>query len=201
MNTTEEVAMAHLLRRHHPALVPLEGDGAPPGDSGKSVLSRATAPGNAPLSLIIGGFLALLLSAWAGVIPFIGSSFGFSPDGTASWTWNLVHALGALVPGAVGLLACLGIVMSARRPTGTLATSRLVAAGFATLRCGAWFASVPVAWPVLVGSYFHAASPSLTLAYWMGLAIGPGILLASFGAFAMGRAGREAHEHRLASSG
>jgi len=34
--------------------------------------------------LVLGGFLALLLSAWAGVLPFIGSSFGFSPDGTAS---------------------------------------------------------------------------------------------------------------------
>jgi len=34
----------------------------------------------------------------------------------------------------------------------------------------------------------------LTLDYWMGLAIGPGVLLAAFGAFAMGRAGRESHE-------
>jgi hypothetical protein len=153
-------------------------------------------PGSAPLSLILGGFLALLLSAWAGIVPFVGPSFGFSADGTASWTWNLAHALCALVPGAVGLLACLGIVVAARRPTGTLVPSRLVGAGFLIFLCGAWFASVPVAWPVLVGSYFHAASPSLTLAYWMGLAIGPGVLLAAFGAFAMGRAGRETHESR-----
>jgi len=59
-----------------------------------------------------------------------------------------------------------------------------------TLLCVAWFASVLVAWPVLEGGYFHAASPSLTLAYWMGLAIGPGVLLAAFGAFTIGRAGR-----------
>jgi hypothetical protein len=48
---------------------------------------------------------------------------------------------------------------------------------------------------VLVGSYFRVASPSLTLAYWMGSAAGPGILLAAFGASAMGRAGRETHEN------
>ena len=91
-------------------------------------------------------------------------------------------------------LACLGIVVTARRLTGTLDARRLVGAGFLTFLCGAWFASVPVVWPVLVGSYFRAASPSLTLDYWMGLAIGPGVLLAAFGAFAMGRAGRESHE-------
>ena len=184
--------MAH---RSGPVDPPVEG-----GDGSSSIDLDSPpvltiSPGSAPLSLILGGFLALLLSAWAGIVPFVGPSFGFSPDGTASWTWNLAHALGALVPGAVGLLACLVIVVMARRPTGTLVPSRLVGAGYLIFLCGAWFAAVPVVWPVLVGSYFHAASPSLTLAYWMGLAIGPGILLAAFGAFAMGRAGRESHEN------
>ncbi|MFZ2058267.1 MAG: hypothetical protein WAV54_12745 [Acidimicrobiales bacterium] len=175
-------------------LAPAAGDVVPPPVVPDSVPVVTTSPGSAPLSLILGGFLALLLSAWAGIVPFVGPSFGFSADGTASWTWNLVHGLGAVVPGAVGLLACLGIVVIARRLTGTLDSRRLVSAGFLTFLCGAWFASVPVVWPVLVGSYFHAASPSLTLDYWMGLAIGPGVLLAAFGAFAMGRAGRESHE-------
>jgi hypothetical protein len=161
-----------------------------PIDSG-GVPALSTLPGSAPLSLILGGFLALLVSAWAAIVPFVGPSFGFSPDGTASWTWNRAHALGALVPGVISLLACLIIVVLARHPSGTLIPSRLVGAGFLIFLCGAWFASVPVVWPVLVGSYFRVASPSLTLAYWMGLAIGPGVLLAAFGAFAMGRAGRE----------
>jgi hypothetical protein len=178
-----------------PRVAPAAGDGVSSPVGPDSVPVLTISPGSAPLSLILGGFLALLLSAWAGIVPFVGPSFGFSPDGTASWTWNLVHAVGALVPGAVGLLACLVIVVTARRPTGTLVPSRLVGAGYLIFLCGAWFASVPVVWPVLVGSYFHAASPSLTLAYWMGLAIGPGILLAAFGAFAMGRAGRESHEN------
>jgi len=175
-------------------VAPVAGDGdSSPVDPNTSS-SFESPPGSAPLSLILGGFLALLVSAWAGIIPFVGPSFGFSADGTVSWTWNLVHALGALVPGAVGLLACLAIIVIARRPSGTLASSRLAVAGFMIFLCGAWFASVPVAWPVLVGSYLHTASPSLTLHYWMGLAIGPGVLLAAFGAFAMGRAGREAYE-------
>jgi hypothetical protein len=165
---------------------PIEVDSAP---------ALSASPGSAPLSLILGGFLALLVSAWAAIVPFVGPSFGFSPDGTASWTWNRAHALGALAPGVISLLACLIIVVLARHPSGTLVPSRLVSAGFLIFLCGAWFASVPVVWPVLVGSYFRHASPSLTLAYWMGSAIGPGVLLAAFGAFAMGRAGRETHEN------
>jgi hypothetical protein len=145
--------------------------------------------------LILGGFLALLMSAWAAIVPFVGPSFGFSPDGTASWTWDRAHALGALVPGVISLLACLIIIVVARHPSGTLVPSRLVSAGLLIFLCGAWFASVPVVWPVLVGSYFRDASPSLTLAYWMGSATGPGVLLAAFGAFAMGRAGRETHKN------
>ena len=165
---------------------PIESDNVP---------ALSTLPGSAPLSLILGGFLALLVSAWAAIVPFVGPSFGFSPDGTVSWTWSRAHALGALAPGVVSLLACLIIVVVARHPTGTLVPSRLVSAGLLIFLCGAWFASVPVVWPVLVGSYFRAASPSLTLAYWMGSATGPGVLLAAFGAFAMGRAGRETHEN------
>lgn len=82
-----------------------------------------------------------LLSAWAGVVPIIGLGFGVSPDGNASWTWNLVHVLGAFLPGALGLGACLGIV-----GTGSATTGRAVVdAGLLTLPCGAWFASVPIA--------------------------------------------------------
>ena len=77
-----------------PGIAPVAGDGVAPSVVPDSVPVVATSPGSAPLSLILGGFLALLLSAWAGIVPFIGPSFGFSADGTASWTWNLVHGLG-----------------------------------------------------------------------------------------------------------
>ena len=183
--------MVHLLQRAHRArTVPISGDGSSALSVADDVPVATSAAHSAPTSLVVGGFLALLLSAWAGIVPFVGSSFGFSPDGSPSWTWNLVHALGAVVPGAVGLLACLGTVVAARGAARAVGAARLVVNGLVTFLCGAWFASVPIAWPVLVGGYFHAASPSLTLAYWMGLAIGPGILLAAFGSFTMGRASR-----------
>src|ERR1035437_3654209 len=111
---------------------PIESDNVP---------ALSTLPGSAPLSLLLGGFLALLVSAWAAIVPFVGPSFGFSPDGTASWTWNRAHVLGALVPGAVSLLACLIVVVVGRHPSGTLVPSRLVRAGVLIFLCWGRFAS------------------------------------------------------------
>jgi hypothetical protein len=145
----------------------------------------------ASVGLILGAFVALLISAWAGIVPFVGPVFGFSADGSASWTWNELHALGAAVPGAVGIVASVIVIVSARRPMGLQSAGSLATAGFVLFLCGAWLAVVPVVWPVLVGTYFHAASPSMTLAHWMGYSAGPGVLLAGFGGLFMGRAGRE----------
>ena len=145
----------------------------------------------ASVGLILGGFVALLVAAWAGIVPFVGPVFGFSADGSASWTWNQVHALGAVVPGAVGIVACVIVMVCARRPMGLQSAGSLATAGFILFLCGAWLAVVPVVWPVVVGTYFHAASPSMTLAHWMGYSAGPGVLLAGFGGLFMGRAGRE----------
>jgi hypothetical protein len=149
--------------------------------SGTRVVEQDVAVPRASATIAFGAFIALLLSAWAGIVPFIGPTFGFSADGTSSWTWNEVHAYGALVPGAVGVLACLLIFASIRRPvaTGTW--------GFVLFLCGAWLTVVPVVWPVIVGPYFHAASPSMALAHWLAYSSGPGILLAAFGAYIMGR--------------
>jgi hypothetical protein len=195
MSTPTEESPSPTSEPASPLSAPAARSSVSPTIDSDGVLTLSTLPGSAPLSLILGGFLALLVSAWAAIVPFVGPSFGFSPDGTASWTWNRAHLLGALVPGAISLLACLIIVVLARHPSGRLVPSRLVSAGFLIFLCGAWFASVPVVWPVLVGSYFRHASPSLTLGYWMGSATGPGVLIAAFGAFAMGRAGRETHEN------
>src|SRR5665213_2753857 len=141
--------MTHLLR-HHPDVVRDEENAQAQRNEIEPTPTRTptfpTPARGAPLSLILGGFLALLVSAWAAIVPFVGPSFGFSPDGTASWTWNRAHALGALAPGVVSLLACLIIVVIARHPTGTLVSSRLVSAGLLIFLCGAWFASVPVVW-------------------------------------------------------
>jgi hypothetical protein len=142
----------------------------------------------ASAGLAVGAFLALLISAWAGIIPYVGPAFSFSADGTSSWTWNHVHAFGALLPGAVGVLACALILAAARRPLGV--RSSVAFWGFILFLCGAWLTVVPIVWPVIEGGYFQAASPSRTFAYWMAYASGPGVLLAAFGAFVMGRSGR-----------
>jgi hypothetical protein len=91
----------------------------------------------------------------------------------------------------VGIVACVIVMVCARRPMGLQSAGSLATAGFALFLSGAWLAVVPVVWPVLVGSYFHEASPTMTLAHWMGYSAGPGVLLAGFGGIFMGRAGRE----------
>jgi hypothetical protein len=137
--------------------------------------------------LIFASFLAVLLSAWAGIVPYVGPTFGFSADGTSSWTWNSAHTYGALVPGAVGIVFSLLILAGARRAVDIQPTGSLAGAGFVVFLCGAWLSVVPVVWPVITAPYFHAASPSMTLAHWLGYASGPGVLLAAFGAYVIGR--------------
>ena len=146
----------------------------------------------APVGHMTGAFLALLLAAWAGIVAYVGPTFGFSADGSSSWTWNELHTFGSLVPGAVGVLASLLILMSARQRHGLMSSVALGTRGFVLFVCGAWLTVAPIVWPVIVGTYFHTASPSMTLAYWMGYSSGPGVLLAGFGAFTMGRTRRPA---------
>jgi hypothetical protein len=146
-------------------------------------LSRASS------GLVFASFLAILLSAWAGIVPYVGPAFGFSADGTSSWTWNNAHTYGALVPGTVGVIFAMLVlaVAVARRPVGAQSTGTLASAGFILFLCGAWLTVVPVVWPVITAAYFHAVAPSMTLDFWLGFASGPGILLAAFGAYVIGR--------------
>lgn len=147
--------------------------------------SKVDAP-RASLGLIIGGFVALLLSAWAGIVPFLGPTFGFSDDHAPSWTWDKVHLFAALVPGAVGLVASWVVLNRARRAGGRL-DAVVVGCGLLLLLSGAWLTVAPVVWPAVVGPYLHATSAKMTLAYWLGYSSGPGVLLVAFGGFAMGR--------------
>ena len=142
----------------------------------------------ASIGLMVGSFFALLLSAWAGLVLFVGPTFGFAPDGALSWTWSEGHALGGLLPGAVGVVASLIILVGAPRPMGLQSTAVLSTAGFILLLCGIWLTMVPLLWPIWVGTYFLAASPTMTLAYYLAATSGPGILLIAFGGFAIGRA-------------
>jgi hypothetical protein len=138
------------------------------------------------------GFVALVVSAWGAIVPFVGPTFGFSADGAASWHWQLSHVVLALIPGALGCLVGLTLLAPANE-TVTRRRLSLTAAGIIGIASGAWFVIGPVAWTVLVNthSYFIVfASPLRALEYQVGYALGPGLILVMCSAFAIGWAAR-----------
>ena len=90
------------------------------------------------------GLVAVIVSAWGGIIPYVGPIFGFSGDGTSSWTWNLPHTVLALVPGVAGVLLGLFVMGVARVVAVTRGRLTLSMAGFLLMVCGAWFAMCTV---------------------------------------------------------
>ncbi|HEY6623702.1 MAG TPA: hypothetical protein VIX85_07715 [Acidimicrobiales bacterium] len=143
------------------------------------------------ISLGMVGFVAFVVSAWGGIVAFVGPTFGFSADGSASWHWELSHAVLALIPGALGCLA--GLTFMA--PVNAAVTRRrlsLSTAGIIGIASGAWFVIGPLAWPVLVTThaYFVGGTPMRVLEYQLGYALGPGLILVMCSAFAVGWAAR-----------
>lgn len=136
-------------------------------------------------SLEVAGLLTLLLGAWAGIVSYVGPTFGFSADGSTAWSWTFAHGMLFLLPGAGAFLAGVLTMMGAARD----AKSVLGFAGLLAAACGAWLVVGPVAWPVLGHAAFFRTVPVGTrdLAYWIGYALGPGGLLLAFGAFILGR--------------
>ncbi len=136
--------------------------------------------------------LLVAISAWGGIVPFVGPSFGYSADGTGSWHWSLTHVVVAVVPGAIGVLIGLTVLAGSRGLVMGRGRVSLAGAGMIVLACGAWFAAAPWAWPVIhnSGAYFVGASPLHTLANIAGYALGPGVIAAACGAFFMGWASR-----------
>ncbi|HWF15932.1 MAG TPA: hypothetical protein VG244_07120 [Acidimicrobiales bacterium] len=138
------------------------------------------------------GIVAVLVSAWGGIVPYIGPLFNFSGDGTGSWHWNLAHAVLALVPGAVGVLLGLFVLAESRGVAVGKGRLSLATAGTLLMICGAWFAIGSLAWPVLsnTGAYFVASSHLRLLTYEVGYSIGVGLVLVVCGAFVDGWASR-----------
>lgn len=138
------------------------------------------------------GVVAVLVSAWGGIVPYVGPVFGFSGDGTTSWHWNLAHALLALVPGAVGLLLGAFVIAESRGVTVGKGRLSLATAGTLLIVCGAWFAIGPYAWPVLINSsaYFATSTHFRLLSYELGYSVGVGLVLVMCGAFVAGWASR-----------
>jgi len=147
------------------------------------------------------GVITLLISAWGGIIPYLGPTFGFNADGAPAWSWNLTHTVLALAPGALGCL----VAFSFLAPLSATAVGRrrasLSLAGLVAVVCGAWFVIGPLAWPIVhnTGPYFVTAAPLRGLANQVGYSFGPGLILAACGAFAMGWAVR--HNRPLQAAG
>jgi hypothetical protein len=144
------------------------------------------------ISLSTVGILTVAISAWGGIIPYLGPTFGYSADGSGSWQWSLTHSVLGLVPGAIGVLV--GLSFLARIPEGGIGRRRtsLSMAGLLAVLCGGWFIVGPLAWPVIdnTRAYFVGASPLRLLANEVGYSLGTGLILAMCGAFALGWATR-----------
>ena len=158
-----------------------------------TVTARATAPG----SLVVLGTITILISSWAGIVPFVGPIFGYSADGTASWTWDLAHAVLGLLPGAVGVLSGFIMVSAGSRLALGIGRPTIAGAGVVAAMAGSWLAVGPAAWPVLWGRlpYFNASTPFRALVDSLGYSLGSGLILATCGGCAIGWAVR----HRYAS--
>jgi hypothetical protein len=148
------------------------------------------------LGIGVAGVVAVLASAWGGIVPYVGPLFNYSADGSGAWHWNVAHAVLALLPGAAGVLLGLFVIAESRGITIRHGRLSLATAGTLLMVCGAWFAVGPLAWPVIsTGStYFVAGTHLRILAYEVGYSIGTGIVLVVCGAFVDGWAAR--HQRR-----
>jgi hypothetical protein len=138
------------------------------------------------------GVVAVLSSAWGGIVPYVGPIFGYSGDGASSWHWNSAHAVLALIPGALGVFLGFIVIEEARGAAVGRRRMTLSTAGVLLVLCGAWFAIGAFAWPVLSsgGSYFATGSHLRVLTYEIGYGIGTGLVLVACGAFVAGWAAR-----------
>jgi len=138
------------------------------------------------------GLVAILVSAWGGLAPFVGPLFNYSGEGSGAWLWNLPHAVLALLPGVAGALLGLFVMAQSRGATVGRGRPSLAAAGLLLMVCGAWFAIGPLAWPVISNgpAYSVGRTHLRMLEYEVGYSIGTGLVLVACGAFVDGWASR-----------
>ncbi len=120
--------------------------------------------------------LTILVSAWGGIVPYVGPLFGYTIDGGGAWHWSLAHSLLSLAPGALGVV--LGFMILAETRGLEIGRGRfsLASAGVLIALCGAWFVVGPTAWPLvvnhgsdaIVGTQFHRLEVALATASGLG---------------------------------
>ena len=145
-----------------------------------------TAPGYPAVAGLV-AFLAILASAWGGLAPFIGPTFGFSGAGGRAWHWNLAHAVLGVAPAGAGIIGAMLVLGAAGSWRMRGVRGGVGLGGFLVLLAGGWFALGWIAWQPLEGySYISSSSPFRHFVNVLGLAVGPGLILAAFGAMMLG---------------
>lgn len=86
------------------------------------------------------GVLALLVSAWGGIVPFVGSLFSFSGDGSGSWHGSLAPRRPRPRPGRGGYGPRFFVLAESRGVTVGKGRLSLASADVLLMACGAWFA-------------------------------------------------------------
>lgn len=120
--------------------------------------SEGNTGGVLPWRLALIGFLLVVASAWAGIVPFVGPLFGYSADGTSSWDWTLSHGLLHVLPGAIGVLC--GLIIFATAGGGRAAAALSSMCGLVTAAAGAWLVLGPWAWPIFENTAVFSSSGS-----------------------------------------
>jgi hypothetical protein len=163
-------------------------DGAP-AEAGSGPTQVAASAINVGGSLVaLAGLVATLLGIWGGIVPFIGPSFGYSADGSPSWNMTAAHFVLAVMPACAGVAAGLLMIMVAPRIVAGTGQGSLAIAGGLGVVSGAWFVVGAAAWPVISSAsrYFVPAGPLRELAFQVGYAFGPGVLIGLAGGVALG---------------
>jgi hypothetical protein len=88
------------------------------------------------------GVLVIAVSAWGGIVPFVGPTFDFDTGSTtSSWVWTQSHWTLHLAPAVLGIVAGLMLLLpdsAAAKRTGA----------FLTLIAGGWFVLGPTLAPL-----------------------------------------------------
>lgn len=161
---------------------------------GEATLRPPTVRARPPWSvtMLIAGIGAVVVGAWAGIIPFVGPKFGYTLGASPAWKLTSDHLYLQLAPGAAGMLAglaFLGYVPGRNRAL--YWRGMAVVAGLLAAAAGAWLVIGPDAYTVLrhVGANGRTL-PTRSLASLVtqvGYYLGPGVLLAVFGGMALSR--------------
>lgn len=131
------------------------------------------------------GGLTVFMALWAGIMPFVSASFGFSPDGAGTFHWDLTRAVLALVPAGAALVAGLSLLQLGRVTRLGLGRVGVLCSGVLAVAAGCWFAIGPAAWPVLDGHrYLLGTGAYSAFERELAFVLGPGLILVVVGGLA-----------------